>query len=158
MVDRTALIVGVGDGLSRSLSELLHGNNYQLALAARNIEKLSTWANALDASTHSCDATRPDDVSRVFAALDTPVRVVVCNPSARVVGSVVDFDPKEVEDAIAVTAFASFLVAQQAAKHMLVSRHHLIDWCVCRGKRVSQISAVRDGEVCAKRFGSVDVP
>lgn len=119
MADQTALIVGVGDGLSKSLSELLHANNYQLALAARNVEKLSTWANTLGASTHVCDATQPEDVRRVFAELEKPVRVVVCNPSARVVGSLVDLDPKEVADAIAVTAFGSFLVAQQAAKHML---------------------------------------
>ncbi len=119
MTNRTALIVGVGDGLSHSLAELLHANNYQLALAARNVEKLSTWANTLDASTHVCDAAQPDDVNRVFAELVNPVRVVVCNPSARVVGSLVDLDPKDVADAIAVTAFGSFLVAQQAAKHML---------------------------------------
>ena len=38
----TALIVGAGPGLSSSLTTLLIRNDFRVALAARNIDKLST--------------------------------------------------------------------------------------------------------------------
>jgi len=106
------------------LSNACKNNNrrksqYRIALAARNTEKLVSLAGKLDATTHSCDTKLHADVCRVFEETAEPIRVVVCNPSARVVGPLIDLDPQAVADAIAVTAFGSFLVAQQAAKHML---------------------------------------
>jgi NAD(P)-dependent dehydrogenase (short-subunit alcohol dehydrogenase family) len=38
----------------------------------------------------------------------------------------IDLDPREVENAIAVSAFGGFLVAQQAAKRMLPNKHGAI--------------------------------
>lgn len=116
---KTAVIVGVGNGLSYSLAELLHRNDYQLILAARNIEKLKPLINAVNATAVACDATSVEDVQRTFAQAPGPIRVVVCNPSAGPQGNFVDLDPNVVSAAIQVTAFASFLVAQQAVKHML---------------------------------------
>lgn len=115
----TALIVGAGNGLSYSLARLLHQQNYQLALAARDIKKLTQLADDIQASTHQCDITREEDVKRTFDAVGKPIRVAVCNPSAMPRGPLVELDPSEVADAMAVTAFGSFLVAQAAAQHML---------------------------------------
>jgi len=114
----TALIVGAGNGLSDSLARLLYQHDYQLALAARNIEKLASTADEIKASTHQCDTTSEEDVKRTFEEVGKPVRVAVCNPSAMIRGPLVDLDPSEVSNAIAITAFGSFLVAQQAARHM----------------------------------------
>lgn len=118
-MNSTALIVGVGNGLSHSLAHLLHQHQYQLALAARNTGKLKALADDINASTNQCDIANEEDVSRLFDEVDKPVRVVVCNPSAMPRGPLVDLVPSEVADAIAITAFGSFLVAQQAARHML---------------------------------------
>ena len=45
--------------------------------------------------------------------------VVVYNASARVRGPIESLDPAHVKDALAVSAFAGFLVGQQAARRML---------------------------------------
>ena len=44
--------------------------------------------------------------------------IVVYNPSARVRGPVTELDPVAVRDAVLVTAYGAFLVAQQATKRM----------------------------------------
>ncbi|WP_163570859.1 SDR family NAD(P)-dependent oxidoreductase, partial [Klebsiella pneumoniae] len=48
------------------------------------------------------------------------------NASARLRGPVTELDPRAVADALAVTAFGGFLVAQAAARRMLHARHGAI--------------------------------
>jgi len=119
MTRRTALIVGVGDGLSASVARLLHTNGYRLVLAARNIEKIATLASETGAQAISCNAADADDVGRLFASIEDRLDVVVYNPSARVRGPIADLDPEAVRNAIDVTAFGAFLVGQAAARRML---------------------------------------
>jgi NAD(P)-dependent dehydrogenase (short-subunit alcohol dehydrogenase family) len=52
--------------------------------------------------------------------------VVVYNASGRVRGPFTDLEPAAVADAIAVSAFGGFLVAQEAARRMLVAGHGAI--------------------------------
>ena len=113
----SALIVGAGRGLSASLARLLEREGVQVALAARNPEKLETKGLAL-----RCDAT---DRAQVEAAFDAVVgrwgvpNLVVYNASFRTRGPVAELDPVEVQKALSITAFGGFLVAQSAAKRML---------------------------------------
>jgi NAD(P)-dependent dehydrogenase (short-subunit alcohol dehydrogenase family) len=124
---RSALIVGVGDGLSASLARAFANAGMKVGLSARSTGKLSALAAELDAPTHACDASKPAAVSALFAAMDEALGgapdVVVYNPSARVRGPLVELDPAEVERALAVTAFGAFLVAQQAVRRMLPNRN-----------------------------------
>lgn len=119
MAEPLALIVGAGDGLSASLARLLHAQGYRIALAARNVEKLSALADETAATTYRCNAASPAEVAGMFAQIEGPLAVAVYNPSARVRGPIADLDPAEVHSAIDVTAFGSFLVGQQAARMML---------------------------------------
>jgi short-subunit dehydrogenase len=117
-----ALIVGVGDGLSASLARKLAARGYRLVLAARRTEKLADLAAATSAATVACDAAKPDDVARLFAAIDAmgeDLGIAIYNPSARVRGPFVEIDPDAVQTALQVTAFGAFLVAQQATRRML---------------------------------------
>ena len=119
---RTALIVGAGSGLSASLARLFSKSGMQVALAARNMEKLNSVAAETGAKVFTCDATQGGEVERLFAAVDGILGapdVVVYNASFRTRGALVDLQPAEVEKAIAVSAFGGFLVAQQAARRML---------------------------------------
>ena len=116
-----ALIVGAGPGLSASLARLCAREGMRVALAARNIGKLSALAEETGASVHACDASRREDVDALFdAVLDAEgvPDLVVYNPSARVRGAVADLDPEAVEQAIAITAYGGFLVARRAAMAM----------------------------------------
>ncbi|MEO4041349.1 SDR family NAD(P)-dependent oxidoreductase [Hoeflea sp. CAU 1731] len=119
MTESTALIVGVGDGLSASLARLLHANGYRLTLAARNTDKLEKLADETEAETIACNAADVDDVQRLFASIGDRLDVVVYNPSARVRGPIAELDPEAVRNAIEVTAFGAFLVGQAAARRML---------------------------------------
>lgn len=117
-----ALIVGVGDGLSASLARSLFARGYSLVLAARDIDKLASLADETRATSVACDASKPDDVAKLFEAVDKRVgdlAVAIYNPSARVRGALVDLDPADVKRAMDVSAFGAFLVAQQAARRML---------------------------------------
>jgi NAD(P)-dependent dehydrogenase (short-subunit alcohol dehydrogenase family) len=113
----SALVVGAGRGLSASLGRLLEREGFNVALAARNPEKLETRGLAL-----RCDATDRAQVEAAFEAVERKWGVpdlVIYNASYRTRGPFVELDPKEVEKTLAVSAFAGFLVAQAAAKRML---------------------------------------
>lgn len=116
-----AVIVGAGPGLSASLARLCARDGMRVALAARNIAKLAALAEETGASVYACDASRRQDVDAMFDAVldDEGVpNLVVFNASARVRGAVADIDPEEVEQAIAVSAYAGFLVGRRAAMAM----------------------------------------
>lgn len=116
-----AVIVGAGPGLSASLARLCAREGMRVVLAARNIAKLAALAEETGASVHACDASRRQDVDALFdAVLDAEgvPDLVVFNASARVRGAVADIDPEAVEQAIAVSAYAGFLVARRAAMAM----------------------------------------
>ena len=112
---QTALIVGAGAGLSASLARLLRKEGLQVALAARNVEKL----RELDAVKLRCDATDRAQVEAAFDALSSVPDLVVYNASYRTRAPVAELNPDEVKKSIEVTAYAGFLVGQAAAKRML---------------------------------------
>lgn len=118
-----ALIVGVGDGLSASLARRFYKEGYNLVLAARDVEKLAPLASETKARALACDASEAADVARLFHQLKTKpsdcLQVVVYNPSRIVRRPIHRVDPERVQKSLQVTAFGSFLVAQQAAKMML---------------------------------------
>jgi NAD(P)-dependent dehydrogenase (short-subunit alcohol dehydrogenase family) len=119
---RSALLVGVGDGLSASFARLLARQRVPMLLAARDVAKLAPLAAETGAATHACDAGQPAQVAALFAAADAahgPPDLVLYNPSRRVRGPITELDPAEVEAAIRITAFGAFLVARQAAIRMV---------------------------------------
>jgi NAD(P)-dependent dehydrogenase (short-subunit alcohol dehydrogenase family) len=121
-----ALIVGAGEGLSASLARLFTRQGIRVALAARGIEKLGALCAETGARAFACDATDADEVERLFGLVEREIGtpdVVVYNASARARGAVTDLVPAEVAQAIAVSAFGGFLVAQQGVRRMLPHKH-----------------------------------
>jgi NAD(P)-dependent dehydrogenase (short-subunit alcohol dehydrogenase family) len=115
----TALIVGAGSGLSASLARLLEQENFRVALAARNPDKLIGFSNSL---LLRCDATEADQVEDTFKAMEKKWGVpdlVVYNASFRTRGPFIELQQQDVRKTLEVSAFAGFLVAQAAAKRML---------------------------------------
>jgi NAD(P)-dependent dehydrogenase (short-subunit alcohol dehydrogenase family) len=126
---KIALIVGAGSGLSASLARLFAKQNIRVALAARRIEKLGALCHETGARAFACNATDADEVERLFGLVEREIGspdVVVYNASARARGAFIDLVPAEVAQAISVSAFGGFLVAQQAMKRMLPNRHGAI--------------------------------
>src|SRR3979490_2296955 len=119
---KTALIVGAGEGLSASLARLFAREGIRIAAAARHIDKLDALCRAPGATAFAWDATDPASVARRFEAVERDVGVpdvVVYNASGRARGAFTDLPAADVAQAIAVSAFGGFLVAQQAVKRML---------------------------------------
>jgi NAD(P)-dependent dehydrogenase (short-subunit alcohol dehydrogenase family) len=126
---KTALIVGAGAGLSASLARLFSREGIRVALAARQIEKLGALCSETGARAFACDATSADEVERLFGLVEREIGVpdlVVYNASARARGAFVELVPADVANAIAISAFGGFLVAQQALKRMLPNKHGAI--------------------------------
>jgi NAD(P)-dependent dehydrogenase (short-subunit alcohol dehydrogenase family) len=119
-VYRTALIVGVGSGLSASLARLFVKAGMRVALAARRADNLAALAQETGAKAFACDATSRDGVAKLFTEVEEAVGtpdVVVYNASYRTRGPFVE---------LTVTAFGGFLVAQEAVKRMLPHHHGAI--------------------------------
>ena len=123
MADREiALIVGVGGGLSASLARLFHKEGMRVALASRHPEKLSALAAETDAKAYGCDASDPESVEALFAAVEADSgapNLVVYNASNRARGPVEELDPEAVRTVLMISCFGGFLVAQAAAKRMI---------------------------------------
>jgi len=126
---RTALIVGVGSGLSASLARLFTTAGMKVALAARRPAHLTTLTQETGAQSFACDATNRADVAKLFADVEAALGapdVVVYNASYRTRGPFVELNSDEVAKSITVGAFGGFLVAQEAAKRMLPQNHGAI--------------------------------
>jgi NAD(P)-dependent dehydrogenase (short-subunit alcohol dehydrogenase family) len=124
-----AVIVGAGAGLSASLTRKCAAEGMQVFLAARDTQKLAGLVKETGATAIACDATKAADVEKLFAAVDAgggSLDLVVYNASGRARGPIVELDPDAVEQAIKVTAFGGFLVAQQAALRMTKQGHGTI--------------------------------
>ena len=122
MAKEVAVIVGAGSGLSAALARLCAKQGMSVALAARDADKLAALAKETGASAYRCDAGKPADVAALFKSADADLGapdLVVFNASRRARGKFVELDAAEVEVSLRITAFAGFLVAQEAAKRMV---------------------------------------
>jgi len=119
---KTALIVGVGSGISAAFARAVAADGYRVALAARTVDKLAALAGEIDAVTIPADATQPESVAQLLAEVDRQLGrlgVVLYNASYRTRGPFLDLVPQEVARSIEVSAYGAFLVAQEAAKRMV---------------------------------------
>lgn len=122
-----ALIVGAGIGLSASLARLFSSEGMAISLAARGVDDLDELCKQTGAKSYVCDSSLAQDVDGLFEALkgEEP-DVVVYNPSARVRGPLIEIDREATKQAIMVTAYGAFLVAQAAAKIMVPNNNGAI--------------------------------
>ena len=122
-MNESVLIVGSGFGLSASLARLCASNGMKVVLAARNINKLDALADEINAETIVCEADNIDSVSSLFKSTDISIgtpNLVIYNPSVRIKGSIAELDAESTRNAINVTCFGAFLVAQEASRRMLL--------------------------------------
>lgn len=117
-MSRLALIVGAGSGNSAAFARALAQDGYQVALAARNVDKLEGLCAQIGAQAFQCDATSVESVANLFATMEQTLgraEVVLYNPSAYTAGPITQLDPELVLNSLMQTAYGAFLVAQQAA-------------------------------------------
>ena len=122
MRKRVALIVGAGPGISAAFAEALVADGYEVALAARNQDKLRPLAARLGAKPFEADAASAQSLVRLFSEVDRALGqpdVVLYNPSARVRGDLLGLDIAIASAAIQTTAVGALVTAQEAARRML---------------------------------------
>tara|TARA_B100000902_G_scaffold114493_1_gene115531 strand:+ start:420 stop:1109 length:690 start_codon:yes stop_codon:yes gene_type:complete len=118
----SVLIVGAGKGLSYSLGKLFNSHGYRIGLVARDINKISHLSEEINASLFQFDVSKPDSVHKLFKDVDQKLPnldLVIFNPSKRFSGKIEELNVNQVKEALDVTCYAGFLVAQQATKRML---------------------------------------
>ena len=149
----TALIVGAGSGLSAALARLFAKEGMRVALAARQTEKLAPLLRETGAKAYPCDASRREDVDTLFAAVVADLGaldIVVYNASRRARGSIAEVDPGEALEALMVSCYGGFLVAQAAARVMLAQGHGTI---LLTGASASVKGYARSGPFAMGKFG-----
>jgi NAD(P)-dependent dehydrogenase (short-subunit alcohol dehydrogenase family) len=122
MTNHVALIVGAGPGISAAFGEALVAGGYQVALASRNVEKLSMLATQMNAKAFEADASSPASLVRLFNKVDDALgepEVVLFNPSARIRGELLTLDIAAASAAIQTTSIGALVTAQEAARRML---------------------------------------
>ena len=122
-MNKSVLIVGAGSGLSASLARLCASEKMKVILSARNIDKIKDLKKEINAETYQCNSSDIKSVSNLFKELDKSIgtpNLVIYNASSRPLrNSITELDPKQTQEAINITCFGAFLVAQEAAKRML---------------------------------------
>ena len=120
-MNEIVLIVGTGPGLSASIARLCASKNMKVILTARNIDKLDDLKKEINATTIACDSSNIESVQKLFKEVDKigVPNLVIYNPSMRIKGAITELDPNKTQEAINVTCFGAFIVAQEASKRML---------------------------------------
>src|ERR1700733_14173550 len=117
-----ALIVGAGPGISAAFGEALVTDGYQVALASRDMAKLSPLAMKMNAKAFEADASSTDSLVKLFQEVDRALgepEVVLFNPSARIRGDLLSLDIDAAAAAVRTTAIGALVTAQEAARRML---------------------------------------
>jgi len=117
-----AVIVGAGPGLGAALARAAAADGMKVAVASRDQAKIAEVARSTGAVAIACDATDGTSVDALFDRVGRELGApsfVVYNASRRVRGPVAELDREAVRQAIDITAYGGFLVAQAAVRSML---------------------------------------
>ena len=121
---KSAIVVGVGEGLGWSLVKRFARAGIQVAMAARNEEKLKKLNEAEpqeNVRAYSCDAADRASVEALFETAGREIGspdLVVFNAGAFAPGSVLEIDPADFERCWRVGCLGGFHVGQLAARAM----------------------------------------
>jgi NAD(P)-dependent dehydrogenase (short-subunit alcohol dehydrogenase family) len=121
-----AVIFGTGPGLGSSLARAFANEGFLVAVAARNVAKLSNLVAEMGSRAFTCDVGDKEQVERVFRIVESETgasELVVFNAAQRYRGSITELVPGRVAEAINTGAFGGFLVGQAAARAMLPRGH-----------------------------------
>lgn len=153
---KSAIVVGVGEGLGWSLVKRFAGAGMQVAMAARNEEKLKTLIEAEpqeNVRAFPCDVADRASVEALFEAagreLGSP-DLVVFNAGAFAPGSILEIDPSDFERCWRVGCLGGFHVGQLAARAMVQSGGGTI---LFTGATASLRGSARFATLAVPKFG-----
>lgn len=120
-------VVGVGPGNGASFARRFAGEGYAVALLARSTDFAARLAGELpDARAYECDAARPGDIERAFAAIRDDlgdVETLIYNAGSGVWGSIEEVSAEDFETAWRINALGGFVAARQVIMAMKAAGH-----------------------------------
>lgn len=122
-IPKSCLITGVGPGTGRALVERFAAGGYQVAMLARNVERLSAIAKEIS-GTHAypCDVTDTGALASTCAAVKQdlgPPTVVIHNAVGGAFGSFDEIDPAVLEQNFQVNTMALLHLARLVVDDMI---------------------------------------
>lgn len=153
---QAAIVVGVGEGLGWSLVKRFAGAGMQVAMAARNGEKLKKLSEAEpqeNVRAYPCDVADRASVEALFEAAGReigPPDLVVFNAGAFAPGSILEIDPSDFERCWRVGCLGGFHVGQLAARAMVQSGSGTI---LFTGATASLRGSARFANLAVPKFG-----
>lgn len=125
----SAIVAGVGalEGVGAAASRRFAREGMHVFLAGRTVERLEAVARAIEAEAGRAtpvptDCTRPDDVTRLFDAVEqaggAPPRLVVYNAGNNFPKDLLELTDEEFEASWRVCGFGAFLTGREAARRM----------------------------------------
>ncbi len=121
--NKVCLVTGVGPGTGRAIAGTFAGNGFEVAMLARNRERLEEIRSATP-NTHCypCDVTDFEHLRSVIAAVEKDLGVpdvIVHNAVGGAFGGVLAVDPEVFERNFRINAMALLHIAQAAAPKMI---------------------------------------
>jgi NAD(P)-dependent dehydrogenase (short-subunit alcohol dehydrogenase family) len=121
-----AVIAGVGEGLGYALGKRFASAGYNVALVARNAERLARLANEIKAAGGQAfaaptDVRAEEEVIALFDEIEAehgPVEVAVYNAGANFRASILETPADMFEKVWKLGCYAGFLFAREAARRM----------------------------------------
>jgi NAD(P)-dependent dehydrogenase (short-subunit alcohol dehydrogenase family) len=156
MAREAAVVVGVGPGLGWSIVKRFSSAGMHVIAAARNPDRLASLVNPadrLDVEFQPCDATQPQDVDRLFAAVRAAFgspRFVSFNAGTFQPGEILQIAPDSFENSWRVGCFGGFLVGQAAARAMVEEGRGTI---IFTGATASMRGSANFANLAVPKFG-----
>ena len=123
MVDRTCLVVGVGDGTGAAVARRFASDGYRVAMIARNAERLGKLENELEGSrSYSCDISDLEKFQAALALVRKDMgapEVVVHNAIATTYNTFLDGNPTDLERNFRVNTTTLLYLARDVAPAMI---------------------------------------
>ena len=123
----TAVIVGVGEGLGASLCRRFAIAGHPIAMAARNIDKLTPLISEITkigakVKAFKADATKKAEIAQLFSDAEShlgQIEITIFNVGTLYRSSIVNMPDHEFENVWRTSCFGGMIVGREAARIML---------------------------------------
>jgi uncharacterized protein len=121
-----ALVTGANGGIGSAIARALHAAGATVVMTGRRAEALRPLADAIGARTVLADLADRADVARCMAEAG-PIDVLVANAALPSSGSLLEFEPDQIDRSLDVNLRAPIMMARSAAAGMLErGRGHIV--------------------------------